>query len=74
MPLCTILDAVGAQRNCSAIVEGLMFGWQNSFDEHWFDFANLGIQFQSFHDSAASAQIDNTTSTTTDPTVLTPVY
>jgi hypothetical protein len=51
-----------------------MFGWQNSFDEHWFDFANLGIQFQSFHNSAASAQIDNTTSTTTDPTVLTPVY
>jgi hypothetical protein len=44
---CLILDAIGLQLNCSAIVKGLMFDWKSAFDTHWFDFANLAIL--SFH-------------------------
>ncbi len=65
---CFILDAIGAQLNCSAIVDGLMFDWKNCSDEHWCDFANLVIQL--FH-KLAGAMINNTT-TFTDPTILMP--
>ena len=64
-----ILDALGAQLNCSSIVDGLIFDWKNSFDEHWCNFANLTIQ--SFHNSAG-AVINNTT-IAADPTILMPV-
>ena len=64
-----ILDALGAQLNCSAIVDGLIFDWKNCFDEHWSDFSNLTIQ--SFH-NLAGAVINNTT-VAADPTILMPV-
>ena len=38
-----ILDALGAQLNCSAIVDGLMFDWRGLFDAAWYDFTNLTI-------------------------------
>jgi hypothetical protein len=38
-----ILDALGAQLNCSAIVDGLMFDWRSLFDLAWYDYANLMI-------------------------------
>ncbi len=57
---CLILDVIGLQLNCSAIVKGLMFDWKNAFDTCWFDFVNLGIL--SFHNSS-SAIIANTTIT-----------
>ena len=38
-----ILDALGAQLNCSAIVDGLMFDWRGLFDSAWYDFNNLTI-------------------------------
>ncbi len=53
-----IFDAVGTQLNCSAIVNGLLYDWRQTFDDGWYDFANLSIT--SFHDSAG-AQINNTT-------------
>ena len=53
-----ILDALGVQLNCSAIVDGLIFDWKNRFDEHWCSLANLTIQ--SFHNSAG-AVINNIT-------------
>ena len=33
-----ILDALGAQLNCSAIVDGLVHDWRYLFDSTWFDF------------------------------------
>ena len=53
-----IFDAIGTQLNCSAIVDGLLYDWRQTFDDGWYDFANLSII--SFHDSAG-AQINNTT-------------
>jgi hypothetical protein len=35
-----IFDAIGTQRNCSAIVNGLMFNWHSLFDSAWYDFCN----------------------------------
>ena len=64
-----ILDAVGTQLNCSAIVDGLLYDWRAMFDDAWFDFANLSIV--SFHDSAG-AQINNTT-VAGNPGLLLPV-
>jgi hypothetical protein len=55
---CLILDTIGLQLNCSAIVERLMFDWRNTFNTRWHDFGNLAIL--SFHD-AAGAIIPNTT-------------
>jgi hypothetical protein len=55
---CIILDAIGMQLNCSAIVDGLIYDWRSTFDEAWFDFRDLAIIL--FHDSAG-AQINNTT-------------
>jgi hypothetical protein len=53
-----ILDAIGLQLNCSAVVKGLMFDWRNKFDTCWLNFSNLAIL--SFHDSTG-AIINNTT-------------
>jgi len=61
-----IFDAIGTQLNCSAIVDGLLYDWRQTFDDGWYDFANLSII--SFHDSAG-AQINNTT-VAGAPTVL----
>ena len=38
-----ILDALGAQLNCSAIVDGLIFDWRGLFDSAWYDFQHLMI-------------------------------
>ena len=38
-----ILDALGAQLNCSAIIDGLMLDWRGLFDSTWYDFNNLTI-------------------------------
>jgi len=61
-----LLDALGTQLNCSAIVDGPMFDWRSRFDDHWGDFAHLTIQ--SFHNSAG-AKINNT-STAANPNIL----
>ncbi len=66
---CLIFDVIGMQLNCSAIVEGLLFGWKNVFDMHRFDFANLTIL--SFHDSKGDI-ISNRT-VVGNPSVLLPV-
>ena len=64
-----LLDALGTQLNCSAIVDGLMFDWRSRFDDHWADFTHLSIQ--SFHNSAG-AKI-NDTCTAANPSILLPV-
>ena len=64
-----ILDALGAQLNCSAIVDGLMHDWRYLFDSTWFDFNQLTIV--SFHNSAGN-QINNTT-IAGNATILLPV-
>ena len=64
-----ILDALGAQLNCSAIVDGLVHDWRYLFDSTWYDFTQLTIV--SFHNSAG-AQINNTT-IAGNATILLPV-
>jgi hypothetical protein len=64
-----ILDALGTQLNCSAIVDGLMFDWQSPFDSTWYNFCNLAII--TFHDSAGT-EIKNTTNAG-DPAILLPI-
>ncbi len=64
-----ILDAMGAQLNCPAIVDGLIMDFFSFIDEHWYNFNNLVIQ--SFHDSAG-VQINNTT-TAANVSILLPV-
>jgi len=64
-----ILDALGAQLNCSAIVDGLMFDWRSLFDSAWYDFNNLTIV--GYHDSAGK-EIKNCT-TPGSSTILKPV-
>jgi hypothetical protein len=64
-----ILDTIGIQLNCSAIIDRLMFDWKNAFDTCWFGFANLAIL--SFHDSSG-AIIANTT-TAGNPSMLLPI-
>ena len=66
-----ILDAFGAQLNCSAIVDGLIFDWKNCFDEHWCNFANLTIQ--SFHNLTGAGAVINNTIIAADPTILVPM-
>jgi hypothetical protein len=70
LPIATqiILDMIGMQLNCSAIVDGLIYNWRITFDEARFDFRNLAIIL--FHDSAG-AQINNTT-IASNPAVLLP--
>ena len=55
---CMILDALGAQLNCSTIVDGLMFDWRSLFDSAWYNFNNLTIV--GYHDSAGK-EIKNCT-------------
>jgi hypothetical protein len=38
-----ILEAMGAQLNCSTTVEGLIHDWRGLFDSAWFNFNNLAI-------------------------------
>ncbi len=64
-----ILDMIGTQLNCSAIIDGLIYDWRSNFDEAWFDFRNLAIIL--FHDSAG-AQINNTT-VAGNPAIVLPV-
>jgi len=64
-----ILNALGAQLNCSAIVDGLVHDWRYLFDSTWFDFTQLTIV--SFHNSAGT-QINNTT-IVGNATILLPV-
>ena len=64
-----LLDALGAQLNCSAIVDGLVHDWRYLFDSTWFDFTQLTIV--SFHNSAGT-QINNTT-IAGNATILLPV-
>jgi hypothetical protein len=64
-----ILDAMGAQLNFPAIVDGLIMDFISFFDERWYNFNNPVIQ--SFHDSAG-AQINNTT-TAANASILLPV-
>jgi hypothetical protein len=66
---CLILNAIGTQLNCSAIVDGLMFDWQSLFDSVWYDFRNLSII--TFHDSD-DAEI-KTTTTAGNAAILLPV-
>jgi hypothetical protein len=53
-----ILEVMGAQLNCSTIVNGLMHNWRGLFDSAWLDFKNLTIIL--FHD-LAGAGINSTT-------------
>jgi hypothetical protein len=53
-----ILEAMGAQLNCSTMVDGLIHDWCRLFDSTWFNFANLAII--SFCNSV-SMGINNTT-------------
>ena len=64
-----ILEAMGAQLNCSTTVDGLIFDWRGLFDTAWHDFRHLSII--SFHDSAGTA-INNTT-VAGNPALLLPV-
>jgi hypothetical protein len=66
---CIILNVIGTQLNCSAIVDGLIYNWCSTFDKAWFNFRNLAIIL--LHDSA-SAKIINTT-IAGNPAVLLPV-
>jgi hypothetical protein len=64
-----ILDALGTQLNCSAIINGLMFDWQSLFDSAWNNFCNLAIV--TFHNSAGT-EIKNTTNAG-NPAILLPI-
>ena len=64
-----ILNALGTQLNCSAIVDGMMFDWRSLFDSAWYNFCNLAIV--TFHDFAGT-EIKSTTNAG-DPAILVPV-
>jgi hypothetical protein len=64
-----ILEAIGMQLKCNAIVDGTMFNFCSLFVKAWFDFSNLVIQ--SFH-NFAGAVIKNTT-VADNPSVLLPM-
>jgi hypothetical protein len=64
-----ILEAIGMQLNCNAIVDGAMFDFHSLFDEAWFDFSNLVIQ--SFHNSAGA--VVNNTTVANNPSILLPM-
>jgi hypothetical protein len=64
-----ILDAMGAQLNCPAIVDGLITDFLSFFDKRWYNFDNLTIQ--SFHDS--SGAVINNTTTVANASILLPV-
>jgi hypothetical protein len=64
-----ILEAIGMQLNCNAIVDGAMFDFCSLFHKAWFDFGNLVIQ--SFHNSAG--MVINNTTVADNPSDLLPV-
>jgi hypothetical protein len=64
-----ILEAIGIQLNCNAIVDGAMFNFCSLLNKAWFDFSNLVIQ--SFHNSAGT--VINNTMVSNNPSVLLPV-
>ena len=64
-----MLDALGAQLNLSAIVDGVLGDWTCHFCHNWFNFANLTIL--SFH-SDAGTQVNDTT-TAEDSAILLPI-
>jgi hypothetical protein len=64
-----MLDALGAQLNLSASVEGLIEEWLQFFQDSWFDFSLL--QILSFHNDAGG-QVNDTT-TAADPAILLPL-
>ena len=64
-----MLDALGAQLNLSASVEGMIEEWLRLFQDSWFDFSLL--QILSFHNDAGG-QVNDTT-TAADPAILLPL-
>jgi hypothetical protein len=64
-----MLDALGAQLNLSASIEGMIEAWLWFFQDSWFDFSLL--QILSFHNDAGG-QVSNTT-TAADPAILLPL-
>ena len=64
-----MLDALGAQLNLSASVEGMIEEWLRFFQDSWFDFSLL--QILSFHNNAGG-QVNDTT-TATDRAILLPL-
>jgi hypothetical protein len=64
-----MLDALGAQLDLSASVEGMIKEWLRLFQDSWFDFNHLTIL--SFH-SDTGAQVNDTTEDA-DPAVLLPL-
>jgi hypothetical protein len=69
LKLRVILDALGAQLNLSASVEGMIKEWLWFFQDSWFDFSLL--QILSFHNDAGG-QVNDTT-TAADPGILLPL-
>jgi len=64
-----MLDALGAQLNLSASVEGMIEEWLRFFQDSWFDFSLL--QILSFHNDAGG-QVNDTTAAA-DPAILLPL-
>ena len=69
LDLRVMLDALGAQLDLSASVEGMIKEWLRLFQDSWFDFNHLTIL--SFH-SDTGAQVNDTTEDA-DPAVLLPL-
>ncbi len=67
--MCLILEAMGAQLNCSTTVDDLIHDWRGLFDLAWFNFNNLTIVL--FHDSAGRGIINTTVAG--NPALLLPV-
>jgi hypothetical protein len=64
-----MLDALGAQLNLSASIEGMIKEWLWFFQDSWFDFSLL--QILSFHNDA-SGRVNDTTMVT-NPAILLPL-
>jgi hypothetical protein len=64
-----MLDALGAQLNLSASVEGMIKEWLWFFQDSWFDFSLL--QILSFYNDTGG-QVNNTM-TVTNPAILLPL-
>ncbi len=61
LELRVMLDALGAQLNLSASIEGMIKEWLLFFQDSWFDFGVL--QILSFHNDAGGQVNDTTTAT-----------
>jgi hypothetical protein len=69
LDLRVMLDALGAQLDLSASVEGMIEEWLRLFQDSWFDFRHLTIL--SFHSDTIA--IVNDTTVAADPAVLLPL-